>query len=195
MALDVNQLIQWLFGGISLSTLVCVLLIVLVSIGVLKIAKGILVQSFLLIMAWLPSVIIVLATDTSGLKTVIPLKGYGLILFPYTWDVLLGNFYGQDLGYVASLMLVISYIALLHLAVMFCASWKISFLYSPFIAYIGMVALGLGLVNTHKALYNWYAAGCIASGIHPLMPIIFVGMVGIIMLILVWGAKRRSVQT
>jgi len=190
---DINQLIQWLFGGISLSTLLGVLLVVLVSLGILKIAKGILVQTFLLLMAWLPSVVIVLAADTSALKTVVPLKGYGIILFPYTWDVLLGNFAGQDLGFVASLMLVISFIALLHLAIMFCASWKIKLFYAPLIAYIGMVALGLGLVNTHKALYDWYANGCIASGIHPLMPVIFLIMLTIIVFIMIWGARKRSV--
>jgi hypothetical protein len=190
--IDINSLIQWFFGGISLSTLIGVLLVVLVSFGILKIAKGILVQCFLLLMAWLPSVVITLATDTSALKTIVPLKGYGIILFPYTWDVLLGNFSGQDLGFVASLMLIISFIALLHLAIMFCASWKIKLFYAPLIAYIGMVALGLGLVNTHKALYDWYAAGCIASGIHPLMPVIFIVMVGVISFIMILGAKKKG---
>jgi hypothetical protein len=115
-------------------------------------------------------------------------------LFPYTWDVLLGNFAGQDLGFVASLMLVISFIALLHLSIMFCASWKIKLFYAPLIAYIGMIALGLGLVNTHKALYDWYANSCIASGIHPLMPVIFVIMVGIIGFVIFWGTKRKGVS-
>jgi hypothetical protein len=55
-----------------------------------------------------------------------------------------------------------------------------------------MVALGLGLVNTHKALYDWYAAGCIASGIHPLMPVIFIVMVGVISFIMILGAKKKG---
>jgi len=190
--IDINSLIQLLFGGIGVTTLAVALLAVLAFFGILKVAKGILVQCLLLLIAWLPSIVVTLGTDTSALKTIVPLKGYGIILFPYTWDVLLGNFSGQDLGFVASLMLIISFIALLHLSIMFCASWKIKMFYAPLIAYIGMIALGLGLVNTHKALYDWYANSCIASGIHPLMPVIFVVMVGIIVFVIYWGTKRKG---
>jgi hypothetical protein len=194
LEININEIAQWLFGGISISTLLSILLVVLVLLGVLKLAKGVLIQSLLLIISWLPSVIIVLAVDTSSLKSIIPLKGIGLILFPYTWDVLLGNFSGQDIGYVASFMLIVSFIALLHLAVMFCYKWHVKVIYAPFIAYLCMIALGLGLINTHYAIYKWYENSCITSGIHPLMPVIFICMLLVIMFVMYWGVKKRGVR-
>jgi len=176
----------------TISSLLILMLTILTVLGIVRLAKGVLVQSFLLIIAWLPSIVVTSAVDTSQLKTILPLKGYGLILFPYTWDVLYGAFKGTEIGWFAGLMLFTSYIALLHLSVMFCVKWKMSPFYSPFIAYLGMLCLGLGLINFHREVYNAYVNGCLSSGIHPLMPVIFLAFLGTIIYIMVWGTKKAD---
>lgn len=189
---DVGSLIQWLIGGIGLTTLFAILLIILVSLGIIKIAKGLLVQSLLLSVAWIPAVVVSLSLNVEGV--IVPVKGYGLILFPYVWDTLYGGNVSAEVTFISGVMLIVSYIAFLHLSIMFCLKWKMKVVFAPFIAYLCMIAFGLGLLNTHKALYNAYENVCVSSGVHPAMPLIFIVFVLLIIFVLYWGHKRKMVK-
>ncbi|MGP3705201.1 MAG: hypothetical protein ACKD6O_07935 [Candidatus Bathyarchaeota archaeon] len=190
MEIDIGNLVQWLIGGLGVSSLAVILVLILVFLGILKIAKGLVVQSLLLIVSWVPSAVL---SSVVNVQSTVPVKGFGLILFPYVWDTLLGACAGTEIAYISAVMLAVSFIAFLHLSIMFCAKWKIKYYYAPLIAYICLVALGLGLFNTHKALYSAYENYCVSSGVHPAMPLIFMVFVLLIIFILYWGRKRRSV--
>lgn len=191
MEIDIGNVIQWLIGGLGVTSLVAILVLILVFLGILKIARGLVVQCLLLIVSWLPSIIVSSAVNVES--AVVPLRGFGLILFPYVWDTLLGVYAGTGIAYVSGVMLVISFIAFLHLSIMFCAKWKIKYYFAPLIAYVCLLALGLGLFNTHKALYKAYESYCVSSGVHPAMPLIFIVFVFLIIFIMYWGRKRRSI--
>jgi len=191
-----SELLNWLLGGIALSTVVSIILILVVIYLGMKVTKGILIQSLLLIVAWLPSIIITFAIDTSTLEPqpIIPLRGVGLVLFPYTWDTLFGWFVDTQIGVISLLMIVISYIAFLHLSIIFCKNYQIKVFLSPIIAYIVLVGLGLGMINFHSYLFNSYVNYAYSIGIHPIMPVLFLVFLFLIVIIMVYSRKPKVLR-
>jgi len=189
----INTLTSWFIGSVSFTMVIIIVILILVILGVLKIAQGILTKALLLLVVWLPSVVVANAVDISQLEPPppVPLKGSSLLLFPYVWDTLFG--YTGQWWYLV--MLIMSYFALLHIAIAFVRKYDYNILWAPVVAYFMTISLGLGLINFHSYLYTQYANYCFANGFHPAVPPIFFALILAFIAIIKWYiGKRRGVS-
>jgi hypothetical protein len=196
--IDVNALMDWLMkllaGGVTAGVILTLIVIGLLAYIGVTVVRKLVVQFLLFFVTWVPSVIIAFSVDFSQLsiQPVIPLKGLALILYPYTLDVLYGNFYDTALGTVCFILIFISYIAFLQWSIHFANIYHYNKLYIPLIAYIVLLALGLGMLNTHAVLFNYYINYMITIGVHPSLPILlFITLLALIIL-LIYGPRLIS---
>ena len=185
-----QEVFNWFLGGFGLASVISIILFVLLIIGVIKIAERYLVQALLLLMVWLPANVVSGAIDLTGVTPLVPLKGTSLILFPYVWDILFGTFNNP----VYLIMIMLSYVSLLHLALMYVHKTQKPVYWAPLYAYFFILALGLGMVNFHKYLFDSYVSLCYTQGIHPVIPILFFVILMFLLIIFTYRDKifRKS---
>jgi len=191
----VDEIFKWWMGGLGASVIVLFGIFVLALYFSWVIAKKFVVQLFLFLVTWLPSVIVANAVDLSEVSNppLIPLQGYTFILFPYTWDVLLGNFRNTILEPVCLLMIALSFIALLHAGLLFTHNLGHNVLWSVPVAYFGLLGLGLGMINFHVYLWNSYSALMFSVGLHPIIPIvlfIFIMILVVVYSVIKWNRTK-----
>lgn len=188
----INQILSWYMGGLGVSALVVLALFVVGSYLSWILLKKIAVYGFLFIATWLPSIVVAHAVDYSVMQSqpLIPLKGYTFILFPYTWDVLLGYFGETQLGVICLVMILLSYVAFLQVAYMFCKKYNYKTVLAPVFAYIFLVALGLGMINFHVYAWKVYKVSVNSVGVNEFLPIVF--FLGVIVLIIVLKVLKQK---
>jgi len=194
----INQAYQWWTAGLLSSIVIFgVIFLIMLYFG-WRLFKALIIQLFLFIVSFVPSVITSYALNVNALEPppMVPLVGPVYLLFPYTWDVMLGAFKDTAFSSVCILFILISFIAFWHLALYFCHKWEINKLYSIPIGYIGVLAFGLGLINFHSYLFESYVNYMNSIGLHPAIPIIFfVLLLTIIILLYLFVFKSRKKET
>ena len=191
----INQILSWYMGGLGASVFVVLILFFLGTYLSWVLLKKIAVYGFLFIATWLPSVIVAHAIDYSSMpQPMIPLKGYTFILFPYTWDVLLGYFKDTQLGVLCLVMLLLSYVAFLQISYMFCQHYHYKTILAPVFAYVSLLAFGLGLFNFHSYVWAVYKLSMNSLGLNEFLPIIFF-IVILIVIIVAKIIKQKKLYT
>lgn len=188
--IDWSTITNWLIGGIGLSLVLTIAIVFISFYFITKIAKGYIIQSLLLINAWLPSVILSFVTDFSSVPNkVIEPSSVSLVLFPYTWDMC----YALDnLRMISTIMIVLSYVAFVHLGIIFCHRMRCSKLWSFPIGYMLLLSFGLGMVNFHTMIVNGYSSACINAGVPPLLMPMGVLIFVLFLLFYIFVIKRKK---
>jgi hypothetical protein len=196
----IRQAYQWWTAGLLSSLAIFAVIFLLILYLGWRVFKGLIIQLFLFVISFVPSVITSYAININTLepKPIVPLQGAVYLLFPYTWDTMLGAFKNTAFVSVCVLFIFLSFLAFWHLALLFCHQWHINKLYSFPLAYLGTVAFGLGLINFHSYVFNAYVNYMNSIGMHPAVPIVFFCMILTIITLLylfVFKAKRKETIT
>jgi len=194
----ISKAYQWWTAGLLSSIVIFGAIFLLILYFGWRIFKGLIVQMLLFIMSFVPCLITSYALNINSLQSnsVVPIEGPVYLLFPYVWDSMLGVFKDTSFGAVCVIFIFLSFIAFWHLALLFCHHWKINKLYSFPIAYLCVLAFGLGLFNFHVYLYELYVNYMNSIGLHPAIPPIFlVSIIIIIILLYLFVLKGKRKET
>jgi len=186
-----NQFLTWLAIGGAVGIIVAIGFVAFTVFVLKKFLWGLFVKGFLIILAWVPSVFLAMNLDTGAMPSVkvVSVSGWGLVLYPYTWDVLFGSGIAA-ITVISAMMIVVSYLSMLDIAWEFHKHRpSIPVYLVPFIAYLGLVCFGLGMLNSHLALLNAYSGWCLSNGMHPLVPVMFASLIVAFVLFMVYGRK------
>ena len=155
-----NKIVNFSWYGFTASIIIVVILVLLALYVLSGLFSKIILEGFLVIVAWLPAVIAYLTygSETGGINLL------NLILFPYTWDYLLGIYVNvnADVVSMCAVMLFISYVAMLQISYGVVKKMEMPYWMIPLIAFIGLLGLGLGLRNFWVFAFTNFALPLIA---------------------------------
>jgi len=155
-----NKILNFSWYGFTASIIIVIILVFMAIYILSGLFSKIILEGFLVIVAWLPAVI---AHLTYGLETG-GISLLNLILFPYTWDNLLGMYVNvnPDIVSMCMVMLFVSYIAMLQISFAVVKKTQLPYWMTPLIAFVGLLGLGLGLRNFWVFAFANFALSLIA---------------------------------
>jgi len=150
----VGSILTYGWISIGVSALIGFFVVIIAIYKLSEKIAGLILSSFLSIVAWLPSLIAYLTYGAS-----LGIHPLGLILYPYTWDRLLGLYVNVNAEVVQMclVMLFISYLAMLQIAYAVVKKLKYQYWMTPIIAFIGLLGFGLGLPNFWSYAFTYFA--------------------------------------